>query len=431
MNTTLITNKRILLVAGLLVALIGAAQVVVGHSGALVLFRVVGPLALLLTAVGLQDARANIKSTLPMAPDCPVSPEAESGPKTARALIVGANAAGLQLAESLEASGKYKVIGFVDGPGDAAGTSHWRSLGRHDVGRHDVGRRDATPEPAEGQGGDRPSHWRLLGTRDATAKIMSEYAVEEVFIAHAPTWQQQLAEEMTAECPNVSLHVVPTSYEAMLNGGRVTSWGDIAVVSLKMHAKRANVLTKRAFDLVAASLVLALFAPVWGLIALLIKLTSAGPVIFAQERIGLHGRVFRVFKFRTMRQNAEAITGPVLSAGKQDPRLTALGRYLRLFRIDEVPQFWNVMRGEMSLVGPRPERPVFVNRYTEMLPSYARRHEVKPGITGLAQVYGGYHTDGCDKLRFDLIYASHQSLWFDLQILLRTVLVIVMPDDKH
>ena len=128
--------------------------------------------------------------------------------------------------------------------------------------------------------------------------------------------------------------------------------------------------------------------------------------------------------------DAEASSGPVLANGTKDLRLTPLGKWLRLFRFDELPQLWNVLRGEMSLVGPRPERPVFVDKFLESVPAYAQRHLVRPGITGLAQVCGGYHTDARDKLRFDLIYVSHRSVWLDLSILLRTVLVVVLPNPQ-
>ncbi len=128
-----------------------------------------------------------------------------------------------------------------------------------------------------------------------------------------------------------------------------------------------------------------------------------------------------------MVSDAESRTGPVLSSGREDSRLTSIGRWLRLFRFDELPQLWNVLRGEMSLVGPRPERPCFVEEFERTIPAYAKRHQVRPGITGLAQVLGGYHTDARDKLRFDLIYVSHQSLWMDLTILFRTVWVVVAP----
>jgi lipopolysaccharide/colanic/teichoic acid biosynthesis glycosyltransferase len=162
---------------------------------------------------------------------------------------------------------------------------------------------------------------------------------------------------------------------------------------------------------------------------LVVALTSPGPVLFVQERVGHRGRTFPLIKFRTMRIDAESATGPVLSAGKQDPRMTPVGRWLRLFRLDEIPQLINVVRGEMSLVGPRPERPHFVEQFAARNPVYLRRHGVRPGITGLAQLHGGYHTDARDKLRFDLFYAAHHSLLLDISVLARTVLKIVVRPD--
>jgi lipopolysaccharide/colanic/teichoic acid biosynthesis glycosyltransferase len=152
--------------------------------------------------------------------------------------------------------------------------------------------------------------------------------------------------------------------------------------------------------------------------------------MFKQERIGLYGTPFWIYKFRTMHEDAEAVTGPVLSEGICDARLTKVGRWLRLLRVDEIPQLWNVLRDEMSLVGPRPERTCFVREFEQSIPTYSRRHQVRPGITGLAQVCGGYHTGAGDKLRFDLIYIAHQSVWYDLAILLRTVLVVIFPRSK-
>jgi lipopolysaccharide/colanic/teichoic acid biosynthesis glycosyltransferase len=126
-----------------------------------------------------------------------------------------------------------------------------------------------------------------------------------------------------------------------------------------------------------------------------------------------------------MVQDAEARTGPVLSSGRDDSRLTLIGRWLKLFRLDELPQLWNVVRGEMSLVGPRPERPCFVAEFEQSIPGYGKRHQVRPGITGLAQVCGGYHTLAQDKLRFDVFYVANQSVWLDLSIVWRTVLVVL------
>ena len=168
-----------------------------------------------------------------------------------------------------------------------------------------------------------------------------------------------------------------------------------------------------------------LVAPLLPLIALAIKLDSPGPALFRQLRVGEGEKLFQVAKFRTMRQDAEAATGAVW-AQKNDPRVTRLGRFLRKSRLDELPQLFNVLMGTMSLVGPRPERPEFVETLEQRIPYYAKRHFVKPGVTGWAQVrypYGASEEDALEKLRFDLYYVKNYSLLFDLTILLETVKV--------
>jgi exopolysaccharide biosynthesis polyprenyl glycosylphosphotransferase len=269
----------------------------------------------------------------------------------------------------------------------------------------------------------------ILGDRDETPELVRVHDVEAVFMACAPSWQHEMAETLAAHQPHVDLQVVPSFYEAMLRGHRVENVGDIALVPLSVAPSRLTLFLKRSFDLVCAALMLIATVPLMALVSALIKLTSRGPIIFAQERVGQHGRTFRLYKFRTMRQDAEEKTGPVLSPGSHDARMTPVGKWLRIFRIDELPQLWNVLRGEMSVVGPRPERPYFVERFAERDPVYVRRHAVRPGITGMAQVLAGYHTDARDKLRFDLIYIAHQSIGLDLKILWYTLVLIVRSRD--
>ena len=165
-------------------------------------------------------------------------------------------------------------------------------------------------------------------------------------------------------------------------------------------------------------------APVAALAAVAIRLTSPGPALYRQERVGCGGRLFVIYKLRTMIEGAENETGPIL-ARRDDPRSTMLGRILRVSKLDEWPQFYNVLRGDMSVVGPRPERPCFVGVFRRHIPAYSQRHTVRPGITGLAQVKGGYRTNVYVKLRYDLIYLQRQSLWLDLWILARTPLTIL------
>jgi sugar transferase (PEP-CTERM system associated) len=189
-------------------------------------------------------------------------------------------------------------------------------------------------------------------------------------------------------------------------------------------------LVKRTFDLVVASIMLVLLLPVMTIVALLIYMERAGPVIYRQERVGLRGEPFIVLKFRSMQKDAER-DGTARWATAQDSRVTALGRILRRSRIDELPQLFNVLKGEMSFVGPRPERPVFVTMLTEQIPFYAVRHSVKPGITGWAQVrysYGATVEQSVKKLEYDLYYVKNNTLFLDLLVLLETVRVVLFGE---
>jgi lipopolysaccharide/colanic/teichoic acid biosynthesis glycosyltransferase len=172
-----------------------------------------------------------------------------------------------------------------------------------------------------------------------------------------------------------------------------------------------------------------LLAPVLGAVAIAVKLSSRGPAIYSQERVGWRGNNFRLLKVRTMRVDAEAGTGPVWASGEDDPRITRLGKVLRKTRLDELPQLANVLRGEMSFVGPRPERPHFVNALRQVIPLFDERHSVRPGITGWAQIRCGYGSsieDAEQKLQFDLYYIKHMSLAFDLAIVIDTLKVMVI-----
>lgn len=187
---------------------------------------------------------------------------------------------------------------------------------------------------------------------------------------------------------------------------------------------------KRLLDLLVSTVGLAMTLPLYPLIALAIRLGSHGPVFYRQRRVGLGGATYILLKFRTMQDNAEASTGPVL-AERDDPRVTAVGRFLRRYRLDELPQLLNVFCGTMSLVGPRPERPEFVQRYARELPYYSHRHLLKPGLTGLAQLHAGYDTPVEEKLRYDLLYAKRYSLLLDLRILFLTARTMLRGDEAH
>ena len=320
---------------------------------------------------------------------------ASAGPgrQKLRVLVVGAGAVGCTLARNLVADGRYEVVGFVD---------------------------DDLDEIFE-------SEFPLLGSRSTILGLIQQYRIDEVVLAYAPTWQQHLAEELTVCHPQVCVRIVPSPFEALLRVQDVESFGDIALVRLVTRTNAFRDVVKRGFDVVCAAVGLTVLSPVIAIVALVVKFTSRGPIVFAQERTGRFGIPFVLFKFRTMVTDAETSTGPVLAKGGNDDRLTPAGRWLRACRVDEIPQLWNVLIGDMSLVGPRPERPFFVKQFELQSPAYAQRHQVRPGITGLAQVCGGYHTDARDKLRFDLIYVSHYGLWLDISILCRTVLVVLKP----
>jgi sugar transferase (PEP-CTERM system associated) len=194
--------------------------------------------------------------------------------------------------------------------------------------------------------------------------------------------------------------------------------------------RRLSSFAKRLFDIVASAILLALTGPVVLIAALLVKLDSKGPAFYRQQRVGLYGQEFWIVKLRTMRTDAE-VNGQAVWAEKDDPRVTRLGYWLRKLRIDELPQTWTVLKGEMSFVGPRPERRQFVEDLEQHLRYYAERHMVKPGITGWAQInypYGASIEDSRNKLEYDLYYAKNYTPFLDLLILLQTVRVILWPD---
>ena len=201
------------------------------------------------------------------------------------------------------------------------------------------------------------------------------------------------------------------------------------IFSAGFHKTRLLLAAKRAFDIIAAVCGLVLALPLLAVAALVVKLSSPrDPILYHQERVGLNGEVFTIHKFRTMRLDAEAGTGPVWSTAN-DTRVTAVGQFMRRTRVDEIPQLWNVLCGEMSLIGPRPERPAFVEQLTRQIPFYGQRHVVKPGLTGWAQVrysYGASVEDAIEKMQYDLFYVKNLSMRFDIAIALETVKTVLL-----
>ncbi len=224
---------------------------------------------------------------------------------------------------------------------------------------------------------------------------------------------------------NKQVLIVPGFYELFCSSVTLDKIDDIPVFRpryLKPSVEQSTL--KRIFDIVVSIMVLFVLWPFFLIVALAIKLDSPGPVFYTQIRSGLDEKPFRIYKFRSMRQDAESFTGPVL-AEENDQRITAVGRFLRATRIDELPQLLNVLLGDMSIVGPRPERPFFVAKFKQEMPEYVYRHNVKPGITGMAQVYGKYNTIPRDKLAYDLIYIQQYNVVTDLMIILQTLKVLV------
>ena len=219
------------------------------------------------------------------------------------------------------------------------------------------------------------------------------------------------------------------SFYEMLTGKLIVelinpSW---LIFSRGFEKSKVRRVFKRAVDLLLVLLFGLLLGPFLIFMAILIKLESAGPVFFTQDRVGERGRNYMVFKFRSMVQDAEKLSGPVW-AQENDPRVTRVGRIMRRLRIDELPQMWNVLKGEMSFVGPRPERDVFVQQLEKVVPYYRERFTVKPGITGWAQVnygYGASVADAIEKLNYDLFYIKNMSFMMDLLVLLRTVKIVL------
>jgi Undecaprenyl-phosphate glucose phosphotransferase len=274
---------------------------------------------------------------------------------------------------------------------------------------------------------DQPNRWTsdldILGTTAELPDLIRKYGVEHVFISlplsryhearHVfEILSKTLAEvRLVADVPNLAGLSLTTSN---LDG--------LPVVGLRESPHFGlNIVIKRVMDVALSSVALVVASPVMLLIALLVKLTSPGPILYRQERCGLNGRTFQIFKFRSMHLDAERTSGAVW-ARHNDPRRTRLGAFLRRTNLDELPQLFNVLRGDMSLVGPRPERPVFIQQFSRTIPSYMARHCVKTGMTGWAQVNGWRgNTSLRKRVQYDLYYITHWTPWLDIRILWLTL----------
>jgi len=266
---------------------------------------------------------------------------------------------------------------------------------------------------------------RVLGPVEGIAGIASRERVDDLILTpEGPTWRDRLAHGIPPDF-RTELLVWPSPFETMIGRLRFRIVGDLPLLEAKLRPLEGlAAASKRLFDIVVSAAFLLLLWPVVLLSALFVAGTSRGGVFYRQNRVGKDGRVFDLWKLRTMRPGAEIETGAVL-ATPDDPRVTLVGRLLRSARVDEIPQLWNVLRGDMSMVGPRPERPEFTERFSRTVAGYDLRHAVRPGLTGLAQISGEYSTEPDIKLRYDLAYLNNWSLGLDLSILLRTLPVIL------
>ncbi|MCC6278295.1 MAG: undecaprenyl-phosphate glucose phosphotransferase [Oligoflexia bacterium] len=275
----------------------------------------------------------------------------------------------------------------------------------------------------DGEQGSSPTGLPILGTSLDLTQTIKDHGIDQVFLAlkaaerpHFDTLLASLAEQ------NVRVSVIPDIYQFVTIGCDVEEFEGMPLINLN-HSPIIgwNRVAKRISDVVYATIALLIFSPLMALIAAAIKLFTPGPIIYRQERMGLDGKVFHMLKFRTMRIDAEGKTGAVW-AKPNDDRVTWLGRLLRKTSLDELPQLINVIRGEMSCVGPRPERPQLVERFRHEIPKYMLRHKVKAGMTGWAQINGWRGDTSLEKrIEFDLYYITHWSLFFDLKIMFMTL----------
>ena len=263
----------------------------------------------------------------------------------------------------------------------------------------------------------------VIGTLKDLKSILHTRGVDQVLVAlpsRASNRVPRLMEVLSDTTVDVKL--VPDVYQYATLFGGLEEWGGLPIVNLQsIGVLGFNAVLKRLFDVVISVVLMLLASPLLVLIAALVKLSSPGPVLFRQERVGLDGKPFAMLKFRSMATDAEEASGPVF-AQAADPRTSGIGRFLRRTSLDELPQFWNVLVGDMSLVGPRPERAVFIEQFRRRIPRYQLRHMVKAGMTGWAQINGLRGNTSIEKrVEYDLYYIEHWSLLLDVKILARTM----------
>ena len=263
----------------------------------------------------------------------------------------------------------------------------------------------------------------VLGKLADLAQIVKRYKIQVLYVADKTFTRNRLT-ELAAFCDQngVALGTIPDIFEILTTSPTVEDIEGVPIVSLKeTRFNSVNRFIKRTFDILLSLFGIIVFSIPMGIISILIRFASpGGPAVYQQERVGRGEKIFKLYKFRTMIPNAEEETGPVL-AKEDDPRKTPIGKFLRATNLDELPQLFNILKGNMSFVGPRPERPVFVKEFKNMIPKYIERHKIRPGLAGWAQLHGGYHMPAEEKIKYDLYYIENWSLLFDMKIILKYI----------
>jgi exopolysaccharide biosynthesis polyprenyl glycosylphosphotransferase len=332
-----------------------------------------------------------------------------------RVIVVGQPLEAVVLADKLEsaAGGIIKVAGLVLDSRSGRGAEELERLGM---------------EGRDCESFSNLGRWPVLGEVSQFCECLDAVGPDQVFVCSTLSQEDKAEAVYACVARDKKVYLVPDLYEIMLAQARLEQVDDVPVFTVgRLAIPEEAQIIKRVTDILFSLVALVVASPIYVLACLAIKLDSKGPVLYRQKRLTLQGKPFNLYKFRTMVVNAEQETGPVL-ATENDPRITRVGRFLRAARIDELPQLLNVLRGDMSIVGPRPERPFFVNELVKENPEYVYRMNVKSGITGLAQIAGRYSTSPENKLKYDLLYTKSYSPAKDLAILLQTVKVILMKD---